>query len=189
MLIKCGIKFQYRKIKKKDGKNEKIIKILISFLMISTVAAVDSSNWGTVTVRGETFKIPPELEGGKYLSCSYNKGSYSIIGLDSSMLYSHYGFIIKKAKNTEDLTIKGHPAQHITYGQGYSRVYFAVGDSIYAINWKGTNITPEIEGIIGSSTPSSISSGSFYNILAQANADYKQSQKNYYVDLDADDEI
>lgn len=40
-----------------------IFIILILFVGLTNVSAVDSSKWKIVSIEGEDFKIPPEYEG------------------------------------------------------------------------------------------------------------------------------
>ena len=48
-----------------------IFIILILFVGLTNVSAVDSSKWKIVSIEGENFKIPPEYEGGELDNDSY----------------------------------------------------------------------------------------------------------------------
>ena len=48
-----------------------IFIILILFVGLTNVSAVDSSKWKIVSIEGEDFKIPPEYEGGELDNDSY----------------------------------------------------------------------------------------------------------------------
>lgn len=165
-----------------------IIALMASLFMISAASAADASDWSEIELCGETFKVPSSYSHGTYLSSSYEVGSFRILCLDD-MLVDNYGFVLKDAVKTEDLTIGGHHAKYIQYGKGYSRIYFDVGDSIYSISWFGSNITDEIREIISSSARPSYSSGEFYSTLDQASADYNKKQESYFVNMDPDDDF
>ena len=170
----------------------KIIFILFfSLMMITTVAAVDSSSWSNVTIENHVFKIPPKYNGGKLNNNSYQIGNwnnFAILCVDN-YLANNYGFEVDTYGPGEDLNIDGHPAR---YFHGYnkyekcelSRIYFSVGKSIYCISWQSNNLTDDVKEIIASSDPSEISSNNFYNTLDSAYEDYiaeEEEDENAYI--------
>lgn len=157
--------------------------------MISTVAATDSSHWKEISLKGHDFKIPLEYENGKFMTYSYESGSFTLAAVDE-ILEANYGFIAENPTVIEDnLTIAGHPVKYIKYNGQWSRAYFPTGDSIYCIMWKGTSMTPEIEEIIATSAMPSISIDAFYGKLTKALEGYRESQRNVYYDMDPYDDI
>ncbi|WP_303335090.1 hypothetical protein [Methanobrevibacter sp.] len=152
-------------------------------MMISTVSAVDSSNWKTVAIEGHSFKIPPKYDGGELKAHSYTIGNWNNfeIACVDSYITSNYGYVASQQLVGDDLTINGHPARYFCSYNKYektdlSRIYFPVGKSIYYVSWQSSNLSEDVNEIVASSEPSQISEEIFYEILDQALQDYKNEE-------------
>ena len=149
-----------------------IFSLALLFL-ISSVNAADSSNWTTANVGYETFKIPPQYENPY-------KSDFNMYEFDEDIsvftiryvnpnLMSLYGYFIEKYPEKK-VNVSGHDAIHFTYfdrndNENKSILWFSSGEEFYYITWIGHNITPEIEEIVKSCSPSLYSHEEFYSIL------------------------
>ena len=151
-----------------------IIFISVLILSVSFIAAEDSSDWKTVSISGNDFKIPPKYSNGELSDYKYqidNWNNFAILCVDT-FLESNYGYVASLG-NGEKMTINGHPAIYFCSYNSYektdlSRVYFASGNSIYCISYQGSNLTSDIREIVSTSNPSSISGDEFYSRLDKA---------------------
>lgn len=152
-----------------------IIFILVLILSVSVIAAEDSSDWKTVTIAGNDFKVPLEYSDGELSDNKYqieNWNNFAILCVDK-YLESNYGFVASTADHSEKMTINGHPAIYFCGYNNYeetnlSRVYFASGNSIYCISYKGSNLSSNVSEIVSSSNPSLMSADDFYSKLDDA---------------------
>ena len=64
-----------------------IFIILILFVGLTNVSAVDSSKWKIVSIEGEDFKIPPEYEGGELDNDSYKIQNYISALIKQTIIY------------------------------------------------------------------------------------------------------
>lgn len=165
-----------------------IIGIIFSLNTIS--AEVDSSNWTKEKVGNVEFKIPPRYSGGNLStdknSYTYNSlNEFGILCLDN-YLPSNYGFHLINDRDNENKTIANHDIAFFCDYNKYEKdnvsiAYFSSENSIYAVQWKGNSITPEIESVIASAPQSSLSSSQFYSKLDQAKSKYmEQEEMNSY---------
>lgn len=163
-----------------------IIFIFVLLFSITAIAAEDSSNWEKVSISGNEFRIPPEYGGGSLSDGKYqinNWNTFAILCVDN-YLANNYGYVYSSCSYSEMLTIEGHPAYYFCGYNSYektnlSRIYFACGESIYCISYKGSNLSSNINEIVATSPASSISSSDFYSILDEALDEY-----NYQKELD-----
>ena len=147
---------------------KKVIIILLALLIfINAVGAVDSSNWTTANVGYETFKIPPQYQNP--FKSDFNMYEFDedidvfTIRYVNPNIVSLYGYFIEKYPEKK-VNVSGHDAIHFTY---HDREEF------YYITWIGHNITPEIQEIVKSSSPSKYSHDEFYSILKDEYNTYK----------------
>lgn len=159
-----------------------IIILLAFFIFMNAVGAIDSSNWTTANVGYETFKIPP-----KYVN-PY-KSDFNMYEFDEDIhvftirfvnpnLMSLYGYFMEHSSYIKKVNISGHDAIHFMgydrfSGTNNSKLWFSAGEEFYYITWNGENITPEIEEIVKSASPSKYSHDEFYNILNDEYDNYK----------------
>lgn len=161
---------------------KKVIIILLAlFIFINAVSAVDSSNWTTANVGYETFKIPPEYENPY-------KSDFNMYEFDEDIdvftiryvnpnIVSLYGYFLEKYPEKK-VNVSGHDAIHFTYHDRHddtnnSILWFSCGEEFYYITWIGHNITPEINEIVKSASPSKYSHDEFYSILKDEYNTYK----------------
>lgn len=160
-------------------------------MMISSVCAVDSSNWTEESINGHVFKIPPQYLGGKVNANSYTIESwnnFAILCIDN-YIANNYGFEASEYGPGEDLDINGHPASYFVGYNKYektdlSRIYFPVGNSIYCISWQSSNLTDDIREMVAASDSPSISSSAFYDRLDEALEEYEaeeEEDRNTYI--------
>lgn len=168
-----------------------ILVILISLIMISTVTAINTDNWKTVTVENHDFKIPPQYSNGEMKKTGYVVENWRVFQITEpgESLPTMYGFANSGNPYVEDLEINGHPVRYINQyyeldNGNLSRAFFSCGDSIYLISWLSDNFTEEVKEIIASSDSSELSSNEFYEILDEAQSSYevekKAEEKAYY---------
>lgn len=167
-----------------------IIFISVLILSVSFISADDSSDWKTVSISGNDFKIPPEYDNGELSDYKYqinNWNTFAILCVDT-FLESNYGYVASLSQG-EKMTINGHPAIYFCSYNSYektdlSRIYFASGNSIYCISYQGSNLTSDIKEIVSSSNPSSISDSEFYSTLDDALKEHEikenMDQNTYY---------
>ncbi len=143
--------------------------------------AIDSSNWTTATVGYEEFKIPPQFQNPY-------KSDFNMYEFDEDIdeftiryvnpnIMSLYGYCLEHY-HSKKVNVSGHDAVHFTGydrydNQNNSRLWFSAGEEFYYINWRGTNITPEIKEIVKNVSKSKYSHDEFYSIL---NDEYKNYQ-------------
>ena len=161
----------------------KIAMLFICFILIISVIPFSFAS-ENVTVNGVTFEIPDQYTNGRSTDNSYlynNIFTFAIRALDSTeFLVDTYG---DEASNedgsTTDLTIGNHDVVHIVnyVSVAESRVsyaFFACGDVIYCISWKGSEMTPEIEDMIRNSPDSNYTYNEFHDVLNQAETQYQE---------------
>ncbi len=149
-----------------------IIFTIVLFVLIGTASAIDSSNWTTAKVGYEEFKIPPEYENPY-------KSDFHMYEFDEDIdeftiryvnprIMSLYGYFLDR--NTPlKVEVAGHDAIHFTSYDRYdkmnnSKLWFSAGEEFYYIAWRGTNITPTIEEVVKSASPSNFTHEEFYDI-------------------------
>ena len=158
-----------------------IIFTIVLFVLIGTASAIDSSNWTTAKVGYEEFKIPPEYENPY-------KSDFHMYEFDEDIdeftiryvnprIMSLYGYFLDR--NTPlKVEVAGHDAIHFTSYDRYdkmnnSKLWFSAGEEFYYIAWRGTNITPTIEEVVKSASPSNFTHEEFYDILNEEYQNYK----------------
>lgn len=158
-----------------------IISLLALLFLIGSVSAIDSSNWTDANVGYETFKIPPKYENPY-------KSDFNMYEFDDDIdvftiryvnpnIMSLYGYFLEKYPEKK-VNVSGHDAIHFTYYDrgdetNNSILWFSSGEEFYYITWIGHNITPEIEEIVKSCSPSRYSHDEFYSILKDEYDTYK----------------
>lgn len=158
-----------------------VIFLLVVFMLIGAVSAIDSSNWTTANVGYENFKIPPQYQNPY-------KNNFNMYEFDENIdvftvryvnpnLMDLYGYFIDKYPEKK-VNVSGHDAVHFTYhdrtdNTDNSILWFSSGEEFYYITWIGHNITPEITEIVKSSSPSKYSHEDFYKILNEEYQNHK----------------
>ncbi len=162
---------------------KKIIIITITFfILINAASAIDTSNWTTATVGYEEFKIPPQYENP--YSSDFHMYEYDedidefTIRYVNPNIMSLYGYFLEHNSYAKKVVVAGHDAIHfMTYDRhddkNNSKLWFSSGEEFYYITWRGTNITPTIEAVVNSSSPSAYNHTEFYSILNDELQNYK----------------
>ena len=169
-----------------------LILILALIILINAANAADSSNWTTAKVGYEEFKIPPQYENPyKHDFHMYEYGEdidEFTIRYVNPRIMSLLGYFIDN-NHFEKVNVSGRDAVHFTsfdrYDQQFnSKLWFSSGEDFYYITWRGKEITPDIEEIVKSSSPSKYSHEEFYSILNDEYDNYKFQKsiesQNYY---------
>ena len=169
-----------------------LILILLLFIFINASNAIDSSNWTTAKVGYEEFKIPPQYENPYESSFDMYEYGEDIdeftIRYVNPRIMSLFGYFIDN-NHFENVNVSGRDAIHFTSFDRYdkqnnSKLWFSSGEDFYYITWRGSEITPEIEEIVKSSSPSKYSHDEFYSILNEEYNNYKLEKSiespNYY---------
>lgn len=178
---------------------KKIILLLMLFLFMTAVGAMDSSNWTSATVGFEEFKIPPQYENP--YSSDFNMYEFGedidefTIRYVNPRIMDLYGYFIEHYSHIEKVNVAGHDAVHfISYDRSddanNSKLWFSAGDEFYYIAWRGSNITPTIEEVVRSASDSSYNRTEFYSILNDEYQNYKitsaiESQRYDYPSSDS----
>ena len=159
-----------------------IILILTLFLLINVANAMDSSNWTNATVGFEEFKIPPEYENPYSSDFNMYEYDYDIhvftIRYVNPRIMDLYGYFMEHNSIVKKVEVAGHDA---VFFSGYDRssqmntstLWFSAGDEFYYIVWNGSEITPTIEEVVKSASPSSYNRSEFYSILNDEYTTYK----------------
>ena len=158
-----------------------ILVLLASILLIGCVNAIDSSNWTTANVGYEEFKIPPEYENPYSSDFNMYEYDYDInvftVRYVNPNIMELYGYFIEH-NQFKKVNVSGHDAIHFTAHDRMdnttnSKLWFSAGEEFYYIAWKGAEITPQIEEVVKSSSPSKYSHDEFYKILNEELDNYK----------------
>lgn len=165
---------------------KKIFLILVFFLLISPVSAVE--------IRGVDFEIPDKYHGGELKSYGYiykSENTFSILCIDY-LMQTKYAEWAYESISSENVTIGSHVAVHYVNPGNISHLVFSVGNSIYCISWNSSEITPEIEELVKNAPDSNLTSSQFYskleNELAEYIADKEIEEETVYPgDFDWDD--
>ena len=159
-----------------------LIFTLALFILMSTTNAIDSSNWKNVSVGYEEFKIPPEYENP--YSSDFNMYEFDedidtfTIRFVNPQIMSLYGYFLEHNSYAKKVNVSGHDAIHfMSYdrhdGTNNSKLWFSAGEEFYYITWRGSEITPVIEEIVKSASPSKYNHTEFYSILNNEYENYK----------------
>ncbi len=170
---------------------KKIILIILTLMMITTVTAIDTADWKTVTVENHDFKVPPQYSNGEMKKTGYIFDNWRVFQITEpgESLPTMYGYAIDNNEEVEDLDINGHPVKYIKQyyeldNGNLSRAFFACGDSVYLISWLSDNFTEEVKETIATSDPSELSNTEFHDILDDARLEYEAEklaeEKSYY---------
>ena len=125
-----------------------IFIILILFVGLTNVSAVDSSKWKIVSIEGEDFKIPPEYEGGELDNDSYYEENSKLYirsyKTDYHLLY-RFGedYTSKYLEDVKMDKIESHDVlMFLSCFEGkYSLdIYFMCGNSTYYISQEGDKL-------------------------------------------------
>ena len=155
---------------------KKLLVIMLAvFILMNFAYAVDSSDWKTAEVGGQTFKIPPKYDTNPYKNDSsvywFDEDNIHVFCVRhiTPTLMDLYGYYIENGQ-FKKVEVAGHDAVHFTsHDRGddfdYSTLWFSSGEEFYYIQWKGNKITPSIKEIVKSCSPSDYSHKEFYNIL------------------------
>lgn len=170
-----------------------LIFLLVLFILMNAVSAIDPSNWTTSTVGYEEFKIPPKYENP--YSSDFNMYEYSedidefTIRYVNPSIMELYGYFLEH-NHAQKVKVDGHDAVHFTNydrhdGKNNSKLWFSAGEEFYYITWRGTNITKTVEEVVKSVSDSKYSHDEFYDILNKEYQNYKivhgiESQRNDY---------
>ena len=88
-----------------------------------------------------------------------------------------YGYFLEK-NQVKKVEVAGHDAVHFTSYDRHdeknnSKLWFSAGEEFYYIAWRGNNITPTIEEVVKSVSPSKYSHDEFFDILNEEYQNYK----------------
>ena len=158
-----------------------IIFTLTIFILINAVNAMDTSNWTTANVGYEEFKIPPQYENP--YSSDFHMYEYDedidefTIRYVNPNIMSLYGYFLEH-NQAKKVVVAGHDAVHFVEYDRYdeqnnSKLWFSSGEEFYYIAWRGTNITPAVQAVVNSSSPSAYNHTEFYSILNDEYQNYK----------------
>jgi hypothetical protein len=158
-----------------------IIFLILLFILINAVSAIDSSNWTTANVGYEEFKIPPKYENPY-------KSDFHIYMFDEDIdvfsiryvnpaIMDLYGYFIEH-NTAKKVNVSGHDAVHFTsYDRNdktyNSKLWFSAGEEFYYITWRGNNITPTIKEVVKSASDSNYTHEEFYDILNEEYQNYR----------------
>ena len=136
-----------------------ILLILTLFMLMGIVSAIDSSNWTTVDVGYETFKIPPKYSQNPYESdfdiymYDFDIDEFSIRYVNPNIMML-YGYFCEK-NHIKKVVLDNRDAVHFfNYDRNdesnNSILWFSAGEEFYYITWRGNNITPVIKEVVKS---------------------------------------
>ena len=173
---------------------KKILIFLLALLfLINAASAADSSNWTEANVGYETFKIPPQYENPYQSDFNMYEFDENIdvftIRYVNPAIMDLYGYFLEKGQSKK-VEVAGHDA---VFFSGYdrssemntSKLWFSAGDEFYYIAWNSSEITPTIEEVVKSASPSNYTTSEFYSILNDEYSTYRitdaiESQRNDY---------
>ncbi|WP_458453075.1 hypothetical protein [Methanobrevibacter sp.] len=158
-----------------------IILLLALFILINAANALDSSDWSTVSVGYEEFKIPPKYENP--YSSDFDMYEYDedidefTIRYVNPRIMNLYGHFLE-SNQAKKVKVAGRDAVHFTKYDRHdernnSKLWFSAGEEFYYIAWRGAKITPTIKEIVKSSSKSKYTHDEFYDIL---NEEYRNYQ-------------
>ena len=150
-----------------------IFIILILFVGLTNVSAVDSSKWEKITVDGTEFKIPPEYENGDLGNITYTKDGYYNFCIesyrnDSHQEYHDFGYALTSndLENINMDRIGNHDVIIMSLwddGDHYIQIWFMCGNVTYKITQNGTNMSKNVKEIIKTSPKQNFTSQEFYS--------------------------
>lgn len=170
-----------------------IFFLLVLFVLMGAVCAIDSSNWTKATVGYEEFKIPPQYQNpydSDFDMYEYDEDidEFTIRYVNPAIM-DLYGYFTEK-NTVKKVEVSGHDAVHFhTYDRhdekNNSKLWFSAGEEFYYIAWRGTKITPEIKEVVKSASDSKYTHDEFYDILNDEYQNYKivhaiENQRNDY---------
>lgn len=159
-----------------------ILIVLVLFILINCVSAIDSSNWTKASVGYDEFAIPPQYENPYQSDFNMYEFDEDInlftIRYINPRIMDLYGYEIEHYSKMNKVKVAGHDAVHFTTYDRYDQannsiLWFSAGDEFYYIAWRGENITPTIKEVVKSSSKSKYSSDEFYSILNEEYQNYK----------------
>lgn len=157
--------------------------VLALFILMNFAYAVDSSDWKTAEVGGQTFKIPPKYDTNPYEIDSdiywFDEESiyvFSIRYMEPNLMYL-YGYEMDHG-HSKKVKVAGHDAVHITGYDIFDKINFSIlwfssGEEFYTVQWEGHEITPSIKEVVKSSSKSDYSRKEFYSILNDEYQNYE----------------
>ena len=157
------------------------ISLLVLFILIGAVSAIDSSNWTTANVGYEEFKIPPKYENpykSDFHMYEYDEDiDVFTIRYVNPAIMELYGYFIEH-NQAKKVKVEGHDAIHFTTYDRHdeannSKLWFSAGEEFYYIAWRGNEITPTIKEVVKSASNSNFTHKEFYDIL---NDEYQNYQ-------------
>lgn len=154
-----------------------IFIVLILFVGLTNVSAVDSSKWKKITVDGTEFKIPPEYENGDLYNRSYTKDNWSYFTIfsyknDSHQEYHDFGYALTSNNlnniqmdhiGNHDVIIMSRYISHWDYADYYIQIWFMCGNVTYKITQNGTNMSENVKELIKTSPKQNLTSQEFYS--------------------------
>lgn len=170
-----------------------IFFLLVLFVLMGAVCAIDSSNWTKATVGYEEFKIPPQYQNpydSDFDMYEYDEDidEFTIRYVNPAIM-DLYGYFTEK-NTVKKVEVSGHDAVHFTSYDRHdeknnSKLWFSAGEEFYYIAWRGTKITPEIKEVVKSASDSKYTHDEFYDILNDEYQNYKivhaiENQRNDY---------
>lgn len=159
-----------------------ILIVLVLFILINCVSAIDSSNWTKASVGYDEFAIPPQYENPYQSDFNMYEFDEDInlftIRYINPRIMDLYGYEIEHYSKMNKVKVAGHDAVHFTTYDRYDQannsiLWFSAGDEFYYIAWRGENITPTIKEVVKSTSKSKYSSDEFYSILNEEYQNYK----------------
>ena len=159
-----------------------ILIVLVLFILINCVSAIDSSNWTKASVGYDEFAIPPQYENPYQSDFNMYEFDEDInlftIRYINPRIMDLYGYEIEHYNKMNKVKVAGHDAVHFTTYDRYDQannsiLWFSTGDEFYYIAWRGENITPTIKEVVKSASKSKYSSDEFYSILNEEYQNYK----------------
>ena len=159
-----------------------ILIVLVLFILINCVSAIDSSNWTKASVGYDEFAIPPQYENPYQSDFNMYEFDEDInlftIRYINPRIMDLYGYEIEHYNKMNKVKVAGHDAVHFTTYDRYDQannsiLWFSAGDEFYYIAWRGENITPTIKEVVKSASKSKYSSDEFYSILNEEYQNYK----------------
>lgn len=159
-----------------------ILIVLVLFILINCVSAIDSSNWTKASVGYDEFAIPPQYENPYQSDFNMYEFDEDInlftIRYINPRIMDLYGYEIEHYSKMNKVKVAGHDAVHFTTYDRYDQannsiLWFSAGDEYYYIAWRGENITPTIKEVVKSTSKSKYSSDEFYSILNEEYQNYK----------------
>ena len=154
-----------------------IFIILILFVGLTNVSAVDSSKWKTINIGDAEFKIPPEYENGSFWNnhtfCKDSPFNFEIEYYVTESKYEYYDFgdditstspeniQIDTIGNHDVITFLNYPTSTANTDY-FIEIYFICGNNTYRISQNGTNISENVKEIIKTSPKQNLTSQEFY---------------------------